>query len=102
MTRHRGLLPPIHRRAVLAGAAIALLASVVLAREVSGELVIMQWQGGTDLEMWHEVEAKFMEMHPGVTVREFVPAGGQGDARGGIVRFPEAPAEIGRVMVHGS
>jgi ABC-type glycerol-3-phosphate transport system substrate-binding protein len=87
MTRIRSLLPPVHRSAVLAGAALALLSSVApaaLAQDISGELVIMQWQGGTDLEMWHEVEAAFMEMHPGVTVREFVPAGGQGDARGGM------------------
>ena len=44
----------------------------------------MQWRGGTDLQMWQEIEALFMEKHPGVTIREFTPAGGQGDARGGM------------------
>ncbi len=75
------------RRALLSGLATAALLAMggaALAQDASGELVILQWQGGTDLEMWHEVEAKFMELNPGVTVREFQPAGGQGDARGGI------------------
>jgi len=75
------------RRALLSGIALAALlatGSAALGQDLSGELVILQWQGGTDLEMWHEVEAKFTELNPGVTVREFQPAGGQGDARGGI------------------
>lgn len=77
----------LRRRTVLAGVMLAALASVspsVLAQDVSGELVILQWQTGTDGQMWKDVEAKFMEMHPGVTIREFQPAGGQGDARGGM------------------
>jgi ABC-type glycerol-3-phosphate transport system substrate-binding protein len=78
----------LRRRTVMAGAMFAALTSVsplaVLAAEPSGELVILQWQTGTDGQMWKDVEAKFMELHPGVTIREFQPAGGQGDARGGI------------------
>ena len=77
----------MRRRTVLAGAMLAALAgtsSMVLAQELSGELVILQWQTGTDGEMWKEVEAKFVELNPGVTIREFQPAGGQGDARGGM------------------
>ena len=75
------------RRILLSGVAFAALASVSLsvsAQDLGGELVIMQWQGGTDLDMWHEVEARFLELNPGVTIREFQPAGGQGDARGGM------------------
>lgn len=77
----------LRRRTVMAGVMLAALAGVspsVLAQDLSGELVILQWQTGTDGQMWKDVEAKFMEMHPGVTVREFQPAGGQGDARGGM------------------
>jgi ABC-type glycerol-3-phosphate transport system substrate-binding protein len=77
----------LRRRSVLAGALSAALicaSPMVLAQELSGELVILQWQGGTDAKMWKDVEAKFTELNPGVTIREFQPAGGQGDARGGI------------------
>lgn len=77
----------LRRRTVMAGAMFAALSVsplAVLAAEPSGELVILQWQTGTDARMWKDVEAKFMELHPGVTIREFQPAGGQGDARGGM------------------
>jgi len=77
----------LRRRTVMAGVMLAALAGVspsVLAQDISGELVILQWQTGTDGQMWKDVEAKFTEMHPGVTIREFQPAGGQGDARGGM------------------
>jgi ABC-type glycerol-3-phosphate transport system substrate-binding protein len=77
---------PVVRRRVLAGLTFALLAGVapvgaVFAAEPSGELVIMQWQGGTEAEMWQEVEKAFMAKHPGVTVKELVVTG-QGDMRG--------------------
>ena len=87
MTEHTRIPSSIRRRTVLATATALLLASVsaqAFAQDLSGELVILQWQTGTEGKMWQEVEAKFMELHPGVTVREFQPAGGQGDARGGI------------------
>lgn len=77
----------LRRRPVLAGilsAALACASPIVLAQDLSGELVIMQWQGGTDGQMWKDIEAKFTELNPGVSVREFQPAGGQGDARGGM------------------
>lgn len=77
----------MRRRTILAGvmfAALAAASSTVLAQELSGELVILQWQTGTDGQMWKDLEAKFTELHPGVTIREFQPAGGQGDARGGM------------------
>ena len=77
----------LRRRTVMAGVMLAALAGVspsVLAQDLSGELVILQVQTGTDGQMWKDIEAKFMELHPGVSVREFQPAGGQGDARGGM------------------
>ena len=77
----------LRRRTVLAGVLSVALASaspMVLAQDLSGDLVILQWQAGTDGQMWKDIEAKFTELHPGVSVREFQPAGGQGDARGGM------------------
>ena len=73
----------IRRRAVLAGASLAVLlaAAPVLAQDLSGELVILQWQGGTDAEMWQKLEADFTAKNPGVAVRELVVTG-QGDMRG--------------------
>ena len=74
------------RRRFLAAVSVALVASAapvsgILAQEPSGELVILQWQGGTEAEMWQEVEKAFMAKHPGVTIRE-VMVTGQGDMRG--------------------
>ena len=73
----------IRRRAVLAGASLAVLlaAAPALAQDLSGELVILQWQGGTDAELWQKLEADFTAKNPGVTVRELVVTG-QGDMRG--------------------
>jgi multiple sugar transport system substrate-binding protein len=74
----------ISRRMVLAaaGAALALgVSSAALAQDLSGELVIMQWQGGVEADLWKDLEAAFMAKHPGVTVRELVMTG-QGDMRG--------------------
>ncbi len=73
----------IRRRSVLAGVAMAtlLVAAPALAQDLSGELVVLQWQGGTDGEMWQKLEADFAAKHPGVSVRELVVTG-QGDMRG--------------------
>lgn len=78
-----GLGAGIQRRAVLAGVALAVMlaAAPSVAQDVSGELVILQWQGGTDAEMWQKLEADFTAKNPGVTVRELVVTG-QGDMRG--------------------
>ncbi len=77
--------PGLRRRAVLAGVSLAVLfaASPVLSQDLSGELVVLQWQGGTDGEMWKKLEDDFVAKHPGVSVRELVITA-QGDARGGI------------------
>ena len=84
MTYFRGLGPKLTRRAALVGAALALMAGTspaARAQELSGELVILQWQGGTDGELWQDLEADFIAKNPGVTVRELVVTG-QGDMRG--------------------
>lgn len=77
--------PGIRRRAVLAGVGLAALLAAVpaFAQDPSGELVILQWQGGTDGEMWLKLEADFVAKNPGVATRELVITA-QGDARGGI------------------
>jgi ABC-type glycerol-3-phosphate transport system substrate-binding protein len=79
----RRITSGIRRRAVLAGASLAvvLMAAPVLAQDLSGDLVILQWQGGTDAEMWQKLEADFTAKNPGVAVRELVVTG-QGDMRG--------------------
>ena len=75
------------RRAMLAGASLAamLALSPALAQDASGELIILNWQGGIALEMWQELEADFIAKNPNVTIKELnttAPSGG--DARGGI------------------
>lgn len=78
-----GTTPRFRRRTVLGavGLAALLAAAPALAQDLSGELVILQWQGGTDAEMWQKLEADFAAKNPGVTVRELVVTG-QGDMRG--------------------
>lgn len=70
------------RHLLACGVAIATLsASPVLAQNVSGELVILQWIGGSEGEMWTKLGEDFAARNPGVTVRE-VSLTVQGDARG--------------------
>lgn len=80
----RGGTQAVRRSAVTAAAGVMLLLGTLpeaLGQDPSGELVILQWQGGTDGQMWLELEKAFMAKHPGVTVRELVVTG-QGDMRG--------------------
>ena len=81
----------LRRRTVLAGLGLAALlaAGPALAQDRSGELVVLQWQGGSDAEMWGKLEADFAAKNPGVTVRELVVTG-QGDMRGPM-RTAQAP-----------
>lgn len=74
------------RRNVLAGIAFAALTTIApasFAQEISGDLVILNWQQGVEGDLWDELEAAFKEANPGVTVRE-LEITAQGDARGGI------------------
>lgn len=83
MTTRSGIASGIRRRSVLAAASVAVMlaASPVIAQDLSGELVIMQWQGGVEADLWKDLEAAFMAKYPGVTIRELVVTG-QGDMRG--------------------
>lgn len=85
MTITGGTMSAITRRRALGAISLAalLIASPVFAEDLTGELVILQWQGGTDAEMWKKVEDAFVAKNPGVTIRELTITA-QGDARGGI------------------
>ena len=74
----------VRRSALMAAAgAIMLLGSspAAIAQDLSGDLVILQWQGGVEAKLWQDLEAAFMAANPGVTVSELVVTG-QGDMRG--------------------
>lgn len=76
----------MRRRTALAGITMALLAGLsapTLAAEISGDLRILQWQGGTDAQLWKDLEADFIAKNPGVTISELTITA-QGDARGGM------------------
>lgn len=76
----------IRRSALMAAAGALLLvgtSTATFAQDLDGELVILQWQGGVEGELWADLEAAFMEANPGVTVREMVVTG-QGDMRGAM------------------
>ncbi len=85
MIMHNGNLSRVSRRGGLVGASVALLMSVapVSAQSLSGDLVILQWEGGVEAAIWADLENAFMERHPDVTVRELVVTG-QGDMRGAM------------------
>jgi multiple sugar transport system substrate-binding protein len=80
-------MPEIRRRTLLAGAGGAALLAMtgrMQAQEaVSGELVILNWLGGSELDMMHAIQKAFLAKYPAVTIRE-VNITGQGDMRGGI------------------
>jgi multiple sugar transport system substrate-binding protein len=59
------------------------VATIAEAQDVSGELVILEWLGGAEGEMWSELTAAFQEAYPDVTVRP-VAVTVSGDARGGM------------------
>lgn len=72
------------RHTFLSGVALAALmgtAIPALAQDVSGELAILQWLGGSEGEMWTKLGEDFAARNPGVTIRE-VGLTVQGDARG--------------------
>lgn len=74
------------RRAVLAAmsAGLALAAApAALAAGVTGDLVILNWQGGVEMALWKDLEDTFTKDNPGVKIRE-LQITAQGDARGGI------------------
>lgn len=88
MTAGARTFPEIRRRTFLAstgGLALAAMAggSARAADEVSGELSVLNWAGGTELEMLHNLQKAFLAKYPKVTIRE-VNVTGQGDMRPGM------------------
>lgn len=77
----------MRRRAFLAGAGGLALSTVAgvsrAADEVSGELSVLNWAGGTELDMLHNLQKAFLAKYPKVTIRE-VNVTGQGDMRPGM------------------
>ena len=73
------------RRGLLAISAAMMLGGFgpAVADDLSGDLTIMQWQGGVDAELWGKLEAAFMAEHPAVKVKELTLTV-QGDARGAM------------------
>jgi len=87
MTSSSKFSPEIRRRTLLAGAGSTALLAVAGATRaqdaVSGELVVLNWLGGSELDMMHSIQKAFLAKYPNVTIREVVVTG-QGDMRGGI------------------
>lgn len=56
----------IARRTLFVGAALAGMMTALPAwAQATGELVILQWLGGTEAEMWQKLEADFVAKNPG-------------------------------------
>lgn len=87
MTASGRILPRIRRRTFLAGVGGLALSAVTrasqAAEEISGDLSILNWAGGTELEMLHTLQKAFLSKYPKVTIRE-VNVTGQGDMRPGM------------------
>jgi multiple sugar transport system substrate-binding protein len=87
MTSSSKFNPEIRRRTLLAGAGsaalMALAGSAKAQDAVSGELVVLNWLGGSELDMMHLIHKAFLAKYPNVTIREVLITG-QGDMRGGI------------------
>ncbi|MET3615841.1 multiple sugar transport system substrate-binding protein [Rhizobium aquaticum] len=78
----------IRRRTFLAGTGGLALAAMTnggarAADEVGGELAVLNWAGGTELEMLHNLQKAFVAKYPKVKIRE-VNVTGQGDMRPGM------------------
>jgi multiple sugar transport system substrate-binding protein len=80
-------MPEISRRTLLAGAGTAALVAMAGGAHaqdaVSGELVVLNWLGGSEADMMKTVQAGFLKKYPDVKIREVLITG-QGDMRGGI------------------
>ncbi|MES0885166.1 ABC transporter substrate-binding protein [Roseibium sp. SCP14] len=72
-------------KSVVAAASLVLSASVASASDdVSGELTILNWLGGTEGALIKALEEGFQKKYPNVEIRDINPAAGGGDARAGI------------------
>lgn len=52
--------------------------------EIKGELVLLNWLGGSEREPIIELEEAFMAKYPGITIKDVNTSAGGGDARSGI------------------
>lgn len=80
------VLNKVTRRTVLAAISASMVlgaAPVALAQGLAGDLVILNWQGGVEADLWADLEAAFTKANPDVKIRE-LQITAQGDARGGI------------------
>jgi ABC-type glycerol-3-phosphate transport system substrate-binding protein len=77
-------LTKISKLLATAVAATTLIAGAALAQDdVSGELTILNWVGGSELDTMHELQNGFLAKHPGVTIKE-VPVTASGEPTGAI------------------
>ncbi len=67
----------------LAAFTLALMTTSSAMAEPRGDLVILQWMAGSDLEIIHNMEKAFMAKYPDVKIKE-VPVTWSGDPRGGL------------------
>ncbi|MVA54598.1 ABC transporter substrate-binding protein [Agrobacterium vitis] len=70
-------------RLTLAAFTIALASSGSVLAAPKGDLVILQWMAGSDLEVIQNLEKAFMAKYPDVKIKE-VPVTWSGDPRGGL------------------
>ena len=73
------------RRSLLVATALATLLSAapVVAQDVSGELVLLNWATGNEADMIHALEEGFVKAYPNVIWRE-INLVTSGDQRGAI------------------
>lgn len=85
MSAARHPIAVTRRTLLLAGASLAVLAgfSPARAQDVSGEIVLLNWVGGTDFDQIKQLQDAFVAAHPGVTFKN-VTLTGTGDQRGAI------------------
>ena len=81
-----GVAISVTRRTLLAGASAAAILSFMphaFAADPSGELVMLNWVSGSELDIIKELEAGFVKKYPGVHFND-VNLTGTGDMRGAI------------------
>ncbi|MFD1198651.1 ABC transporter substrate-binding protein [Brucella gallinifaecis] len=74
---------PRGKNLIASSLAILLASSVAAHAQPEGELVILQWMSGSDLDTVRALQKAFTEKYPDVTVKE-IPVTWSGDPRGGL------------------
>lgn len=87
MSRAGAALSVFRRRVLCEAAVVAVFAASIpvssFAKDASGELVLVNWESGSEAEVIHALEAAFQKSHPSIKIRE-ISLTVQGDARGPI------------------